>query len=215
MTRVVQASVVTWALFVSALWPHAARSQEAGPPETVQQGRQVAETVCSNCHVVAPDQQFAPILRPPAPPFETLAQRSTMTAEWLRTFLTTTHRDISNTRGMPNPQLIDSHIAQVSAYVLSLRKQPDQQTGQCSSEIARLQKELDEARAKRMVVGSRPQSTSARLHRQPTPSAVETATQAQQAIEASLAQARKLASEGKESDCMAMIRTIPLASWRL
>jgi EF-hand domain pair len=136
-----------------------------------------------------------------------------MTADWLRTFLTTTHRDIGSPEGMPNPQLIDSHIAQVSAYVLSLRKQRDQQTGQCSSEIARLQKELDEARAKRTVVASRPQSTSARLHRQPTPSAVETAeTQTQQAIEASLAQARKLASESKESDCMAVIRTIPLAS---
>jgi Ca2+-binding EF-hand superfamily protein/mono/diheme cytochrome c family protein len=212
MTQVVQTSLVAWALFASALWPHATRSQEAGNPETVRQGREVAETVCSNCHVVAPDQRFVPILRPPAPPFETLAQRSTMTADWLQTFLTTTHRDISNPRGMPNPQLIDSHIAQVSAYVLSLRKQPDQQAGQCSSEIARLQKGLDEARAKRTVVGSRPQSTSARLHRQPAPSAVETAeTRAQQTIEASLAQARKLASEGEELDCMAVIGTIPLA----
>jgi hypothetical protein len=42
----------------------------------------------------------------------------------LRTFLTSTHRDISHPEGMPNPQLLDFQIKQVSAYLLSLRKQP-------------------------------------------------------------------------------------------
>ena len=79
---------------------------------------------CANCHIVARDQPFEPILRPPAQSFVSIAQRSTTNTDSLRTFLTTSHRDISNPRGMPNPQLVDSQIRQVTAYLLSLRKQP-------------------------------------------------------------------------------------------
>jgi mono/diheme cytochrome c family protein len=88
----------------------------------VAQGHQLATLICSACHVAAPDQSFAPILVPPAPPFVSIAQRSDVTADFLRTFLATTHRDISNPKGMPNPQLLDYQIEQISAYVLSLRK---------------------------------------------------------------------------------------------
>jgi cytochrome c1 len=58
------------------------------------------------------------------PTFESIAQRSSITADSVQTFLTTTHRDIGNPQGMPNPQLLDYQIKQVAAYLLSLRKHP-------------------------------------------------------------------------------------------
>ena len=54
---------------------------------------------------------------------ESIAQRSTINNNSVRTFLTTTHRDISNPEHMPDPQLLDYQIKQVAAYLLSLRKQ--------------------------------------------------------------------------------------------
>jgi mono/diheme cytochrome c family protein len=88
----------------------------------VENGRQLAALICSNCHVAGPDQLVEPIPQPPAPSFESIAQRSTISSDTIRTFLATTHRDISNPAGMPNPQLLDFQIRQVAAYLLSLRK---------------------------------------------------------------------------------------------
>jgi mono/diheme cytochrome c family protein len=101
-----------------------ARAQEGSVADDVQQGHRLAIIICSNCHIAARDQPFEPILRPPAPSFESIAQRGTINADSVRTFLTTTHRDIGNPAGMPNPQLLDFQIKQVGAYLLSLRKQP-------------------------------------------------------------------------------------------
>jgi mono/diheme cytochrome c family protein len=111
------------ACFVSCLALGGAAPASA-QEDAVAQGHHLATLICSACHVAAPDQSFAPILQPPASPFVSIAQRSNVTADFLRTFLTTTHRDISNPRGMPNPQLLDYQIEQISAYVLSLRKRP-------------------------------------------------------------------------------------------
>jgi hypothetical protein len=47
-----------------------------------------------------------------------------MNAGSMGTFLTTTHRDISNPTGMPNPQLLDYQIERVTAYLLSLQNNP-------------------------------------------------------------------------------------------
>jgi mono/diheme cytochrome c family protein len=105
-------------LALAILFGGAASAQE----DEVARGHRLATLICSACHVAAPDQDFEPILRPPAPPFVSIAQRSNVTADSLRTFLTTTHRDISNPNGMPNPQLLDDQIRGVSAYILSLRK---------------------------------------------------------------------------------------------
>jgi mono/diheme cytochrome c family protein len=90
--------------------------------EDVAKGHHLATLICSACHVAAPDQDFEPILRPPAPPFASIAQRSNVTADFLSTFLTTTHRDITNPKGMPNPLLLDYQVEEISAYILSLRK---------------------------------------------------------------------------------------------
>jgi cytochrome c len=100
-----------------------ARAQEAGTDE-VQEGHRLATLICAACHVAARDQPFEPILRPPAPSFESIAQRGSTTADSVRTFLSTTHRDVAGPTGMPNPQLLDYQIKQIAAYLLSLRKHP-------------------------------------------------------------------------------------------
>jgi mono/diheme cytochrome c family protein len=119
MIRNASAWLVAFGLVASTVW-----AQEASVTDDVQQGHQLAVLVCSNCHIAAHDQPFVPILRPSAPSFESVAQRNNTSADSLRTFLTTTHRDIKNPEGMSNPQLLDFQIKQVAAYILSLRKHP-------------------------------------------------------------------------------------------
>lgn len=119
IARIASAWLVAFGVVAVSAW-----AQEASVTDDVQQGKRLAMLICSNCHIVARDQPFEPILRPPASSFESIAQRSTINNDSVRTFLTTTHRDISNPEGMPNPQLLDYQIKQVAAYLLSLRKQP-------------------------------------------------------------------------------------------
>src|SRR3974390_2225371 len=101
-----------------------AQAQQASSAahDDVQKGRYLGGLICPICHVAGPDQSAEPVLRPPAPSFETIAQRSTTSADSIRTFLTTTHRDISNPAGMPNPELLDFQIRQLETYLLSLRE---------------------------------------------------------------------------------------------
>src|SRR6516162_10617461 len=98
-----------------------ALAQEA---DDVVQGHHLATLICSACHLAALDQPFEPILRPPAPSFDSIAQRASTTGESVQQFLATTHKDIGNPGGMPNPQLLDYQVSQLTAYLLSLRKRP-------------------------------------------------------------------------------------------
>jgi mono/diheme cytochrome c family protein len=198
--------------------------QASGAADDLQNGRYLADLICSICHVAGPDQSVEPVLRPPAPSFETIAQRSTTSADSIRTFLTTTHRDISNPAGMPNPELLDFQIRQVETYLLSLRepsapapplsvRKPSaaQVGGSCSTEIARLELVLSQARASGRVVGSAPESSAARLHRQPTVESVARgASEAEKAVETVLAFARKLEARGLDAECAAMLRKVEL-----
>ena len=93
-------------LFALGIFAGIARAEEADVSVTnneVREGHRVAILICSNCHVVAHDQSFEPILRPPAPSFESIAQRTNITTNSVREFLATTHRNIGNPTGMPNP----------------------------------------------------------------------------------------------------------------
>jgi mono/diheme cytochrome c family protein len=90
--------------------------------DEVQQGRRVAALVCNPCHVIARDDQHRPLLEPAAPSFDSIAQRADLTAASLQAFLKTTHSDVGNLRGMPNPGLVDAYARQVAAYILSLRR---------------------------------------------------------------------------------------------
>lgn len=109
------------ALYVAAC---PAWGQEDGSADDVRKGRELAVRICGNCHVAARDQPFRPILQPPARSFESIAQRKTINADSVLTFLTTTHRGLDNPKGMPNPELLEYQVRQVTAYLLSLRKNP-------------------------------------------------------------------------------------------
>ena len=111
----------TW--FV-ALWIGigSAWGQEGKSAEDLRQGHQLAAMLCGNCHLAAPDQPFKPELKPPAPSFESIAQRKDVNAQTLQSFLTTTHRGLDTPKGMPHPYLADYQVKQVIAYLLSLRK---------------------------------------------------------------------------------------------
>lgn len=109
--------LVVFSLAVCSAW-----GQQGNTADDVRKGHQLATMLCANCHVAAPDQPFMPILSPPAPSFESIAQRKDVTADWLQNFMTTTHRGLDNPKGMPNPYLVDYQVKQVVAYLLSLRK---------------------------------------------------------------------------------------------
>lgn len=98
--------------------------QQAESAADVQKGRELAILICANCHVAARSQRYEPILRPPAPSFQSIAQRKNVDAAWVEKFLATTHRGLDNPNGMPNPELLDNQIKQVAAYLLSLRTNP-------------------------------------------------------------------------------------------
>ena len=98
--------------------------QQGGSADDVLKGRELAILVCANCHVAASSQPFEPILQLPAPSFESIAQRKNIDADWVQSFLATTHRGLDNPNGMPNPRLLDSQIKQMAAYLLSLPKNP-------------------------------------------------------------------------------------------
>jgi len=203
--RLASTWLVAFGIAASTAW-----AQEA-VTDDVQQGHHLAVLICSNCHVAARDQPFEPILRPPAPSFEFIAQRSNINTNSIRTFLTTTHRDISNPEGMPNPQLLDSQIGQAAAYLLSLRRQPGAQAVPCSLEIARLEMVLDQAKVDRKVVGTAAELAAARLHRQPTPQTVDrAASEAEKTVETALLLARKFYSEGMDAKCIATLEKVAL-----
>ena len=98
--------------------------QEKTDSNEVSAGHRLAILICANCHVAAQDQPNDPILRPPAESFVSIAQRKSVNADWLQSYLKTTHRGLDSPKGMPNPNLSDSQVRQVAAYILGLRKNP-------------------------------------------------------------------------------------------
>jgi len=192
--------------------------QLGGVSDDVQKGHYLAVLMCSNCHVVSPDQSIEPTLQPPAPSFESIAQRSSTSSETLGAFLTTTHRHIGNAAGMPNPELLDFQMRQVEAYVLSLRSSSAPAIGRnppatrpelCRSEIARVELLISKARASGQAVGTAPESSVARLHRQPTVKSVDQAKgEAEKNVETALAFARELEAEGLDAECTATLQKI-------
>jgi mono/diheme cytochrome c family protein len=100
-----------------------AAAAAAQQPDDIAAGRDLALNVCTFCHVVAPDQPTAPILRPAAPTFRSIANRSTTTAASLSTFLHTPHRDVPMPAAMPNLELSDEQIGTLVRFMLSLRGQ--------------------------------------------------------------------------------------------
>ncbi len=101
-------------MWLVALWIGvcSAWGQVATSADDLRKGHELAIMVCAFCHVAAPDQAHKPILNPAAPSFESIAQRTDISADWLENFVTTTHRGLDNPSGMPNPSLMDYQVKQ-------------------------------------------------------------------------------------------------------
>jgi mono/diheme cytochrome c family protein len=76
-------------------------------------GQDLAAKVCSPCHAVA---------ETPGPPFAEIARGERAAPEALRGFLHATHSNMSHPGAMPNPELTDSQIEEISAYLAALRE---------------------------------------------------------------------------------------------
>jgi hypothetical protein len=70
---------------LAALAPAHAQ-QAGGMSDEIQKGHYLAVIMCSNCHVISPDQSIEPTLQPPAPSFESIAQRNSTSSEALGAF---------------------------------------------------------------------------------------------------------------------------------
>ncbi len=103
-------------LFQSALAIAAAigLSASAFADETsdVRAGQQLATSVCSPCHVVS---------RPVGPPFAEIAKGAHATPNALREILRATQSNVSHPYAMPNVELTDRQIDEISAYLATLR----------------------------------------------------------------------------------------------
>ncbi len=78
-------------------------------------GELIAKTWCINCHAI--DGTTPPLGRMDViPSFSSVAQMPSVTASSLRVFLSTPHAN------MPNYNLTNQEIRDVSAYILSLKK---------------------------------------------------------------------------------------------
>ncbi len=100
--------IATAALALVAL---PAGAQESGDPFA---GHELAVRWCSSCHVVDPGQQRQG--SDAVPTFAAIAALKSTTAASLKVFLATPHGQ------MPDYTLSRDDIANVSAYILSLRK---------------------------------------------------------------------------------------------
>jgi mono/diheme cytochrome c family protein len=100
------ATLMGGALFLSA----PVRAQDSG---NVGHGREIAQNICSACHVVSRGQPVSP--NSEAPPFPKLADTPGMTTIALSVALQTSHRL------MPNIILQPDERRDVIAYILSLK----------------------------------------------------------------------------------------------
>ena len=78
----------------------------------IRAGQELASKVCSPCHVVA---------ERPGPTFAEIAKGGRAAPDTLLAFLRSTHSNVSHPGGMPNPELTERQIEQISAYLESLR----------------------------------------------------------------------------------------------
>ncbi len=97
------------------------RAQEPAQADDVRAGRALSLKLCTACHLVLPNQEMMPLLRPPAPAFRAIANRPGVTADSLRRFLSETHSSIRSTKDMPNPELTEDQTRQAVAFLMSLR----------------------------------------------------------------------------------------------
>lgn len=95
----------------------AALAEDRARHGSARVGREFAGYNCDACHMVAADQDIRPLITGYAPSFSEVANRPATTPEALRDFLSRQH-GYSN---MPYPDLAPADLANVVAYIMSLR----------------------------------------------------------------------------------------------
>jgi len=101
------------ALFVVAVLPAVTASVVRA--EDAADGRKLAQSACSRCHVVGPQEQKG---WTNAPSFTEIANRPTTTAQSLVAVIQTRHPKMS-----PGATRSPSEAADLAAYILTLRRQ--------------------------------------------------------------------------------------------
>jgi len=116
---------IAWVLFALLFALYGCARAHAQSPNRLAaaRGGHVARLVCSACHVVATDQEFRPLLEPPAPKFADIANRPGITAKSIRHFVLTTHWDQRTLpMTMPDLMMLPEDASDVAAYIMSLKK---------------------------------------------------------------------------------------------
>jgi len=124
MTTICRSGLGSQVVWIAALWlgiPSVHAAEPKADP-AVGRGEGLAQMLCTACHVVAPNQEFTPLLRTPPPSFEEIAKRPTTTQKSIIDFLKNTHWD-ENTIPitMPDPMLTADQRIDLARYILSKR----------------------------------------------------------------------------------------------
>ena len=91
--------------------------------DAVMRGHQFALIRCTDCHVVAPDQNFPPTMNVGAPGFVQIANRGHPSERSLEKFIRRTHWDGQTIPiTMPAQRLTQQETSDVARYILSLRQ---------------------------------------------------------------------------------------------
>jgi mono/diheme cytochrome c family protein len=109
-------------LFISllAIAADSANAKKPADRGDADAGRDLAEQACTGCHVVSADQPFPPLLKG-APDFQEIANRPNVTAASLRRTIAALPL-VPRKGRMANPHLTDDQLADVAAYVMTLRE---------------------------------------------------------------------------------------------
>ena len=127
MTAMCRSGFGSRLVWIAALWLgiHTVHAAEAKADPAVARGERLAQVICSACHIVAPNQEFTPILKTPPPSFEEIANRPTTTEKSIIDFLKNAHWDEKTIpMTMPNPVLMANQRVDLAHYILSMRPKP-------------------------------------------------------------------------------------------
>jgi hypothetical protein len=100
-----------------------AAARDSSAPGRAAVGRDLALRACTGCHVVSPDQPFAPVIdrTPPPPDFRTIANMPNTTAASLRRYLS--HLPAVPPPGrMADPYLNRDEREDIIAFIITLQE---------------------------------------------------------------------------------------------
>lgn len=99
-------------LSVGATFLASATAALAGEPVL---GRQVAQKLCVNCHIIEPDGK-AKVVNPAVPTFMAVAAMADQSESTIRAYLIDPHPP------MPDPKLTTNELDNIAAYIMSLKE---------------------------------------------------------------------------------------------